>query len=138
MAIPTTALHIFRVMGQAQQLVTLQIDIRNNALTWKAMAQAQNPPVATLRGYMNDAAVSYQTRLGWLVTAQADAENWARLSAMWASLGGTGQDFSDMTTPLAAVANQLGPATKNTYAQIIGICDQITAAINAPLSLWPE
>lgn len=139
MTIPVTNLHILRLMLQIEQnLSGLQRDMRNNALTWKASATAQSLPVANLATYMNDAAMSYQSRLGWLTTLQADAGNWAKVAAMWAMLGGTGQDFSDMMTPINAVANQLGPATKNTYTQISAICDQITTAINAPLSLWPE
>lgn len=139
MAIPVTNLSILRLMLQIEQnLSGLQRDMRNNALSWKAAAQAQSTPAVTLTQYMNDAAASYQARLTWLTTLQADAVNWPRVGAMWATMGGTAQDFSDMMTPINAVANQLGPATKTTYAQIIGVCDQIVAAINAPLSLWPE
>lgn len=139
MTIPVTNLHILRLMLQIEQnLSGLQRDIRNNAITWKAMAQAQTVPIATLAAYLNEAAVAYQSRLSWLVAMQADAVNWPKLGAMWAMLGGTSADFSDMTSPITAVATQLGPATKTTYAQVIGICDQITSAVNAPLSLWPE
>jgi hypothetical protein len=139
MTIPITALHVLRVMMQIDENLTgLQRDMRNNALTWKAQAQAQTIPVTGIAGYMNDAAVSYQSRLAWLDTLQADSATWSKISAMWAMLGGTAQDFSDLITPISAVANQLGPATKTTYAQVIGVCDQITTAINAPLSLWPE
>jgi hypothetical protein len=139
MAIPVTAVHILRLLIQAEQnLSGLQRDMRNNALTWKVSAQAQSVPLATLASYMNDSATSYQQRLAWITTAQADTANWAKLGAMWNLIGGTAADFSDMLTPLNAVANQLGPAPKATYAAIIGICDQIIAAINAPLSLWPE
>jgi len=137
--IPVTAVSILRVLLQMERnLSGLQNDMRNNALTWRTAAQAQSTPIATLAGFMNSAATAYQTRLGWVTGIQADATNWPRISAMFVVLGGTGQDFSDLMTPLTAVANQLGPATKNSYAQIIALCDQITAAVNAPLSLWPE
>jgi hypothetical protein len=139
MTIPVTALHILRVMLQAEQnLSGLQKDMRNNALSWKAMAQAQNPDVVTLAGYMDSSAATYQARLGWLATMQSDAANWTKISAMWATMGGTGQDFSNLITPLQSVADGLGPASKNTYSKIIGICNQITTVVNAPLSLWPE
>ncbi len=139
MSIPVTGLNILAVMLQCQQnLNGLQKDMRNNALTWKAMAQAQTTPAATVAGYMNDAATAYQTRLGWLDTLQADSPNWTKISAMWTALGGTAADFSAVTAPLKAVATQLGPVAKTTYAQQIAACDQIIAAVNAPLSLWPE
>ena len=139
MAIPTTALHILRVMLQAEQnLSGLQRDMRNNAISWKTSAQAQNLPVETLAQYMNDAAKAYQSRLAWLSTLQADSANWTKIGAMWALLGGTAADFSGIITPLTAVANQLGPIDKSNYAAIISACNQIIAAINAPLSLWPE
>lgn len=139
MAIPTTALHILRVMLQAEQnLSGLQRDMRNNAVSWKASAQAQNIPVDTLAQYMNDAATAYQTRLAWLSTLQADSANWTKIGTMWALLGGTAADFSGIITPLAAVATQLGPIDKSSYASIITVCNQIITAINAPLSLWPE
>lgn len=139
MAVPTTMIHILRLLLQADQnLSGLQRDMRNNAITWRAQAVAQSPPVATLAAQMNTAAVAYQGRLTWIDNAQADTVNWNKLTTMFFALGGTGQDFSDLVTPLRAVADQLGPAAKTTFAQIIAICDQITTAINAPLSLWPE
>lgn len=139
MAIPVTSLHILRLLLQVDQnLSGLQRDMRQNAQTWKAQAQTQTVPVDTLATWMNDAATAYQTRLGWITTAQADATNWAKLASMWTKLGGTAQEFTDTISPMSAVANQLGPAQKTTYAQIVSACDQIIAAINAPLSLWPE
>jgi hypothetical protein len=139
MAIPITQLHILRMLLQADQnLSGLQGDMRANAITWRAAAVAQSQPVAALAQWMNDAAGEYQKRLGWIATAQADAVIWPKLSSLWAMLGGTGADFTNMTTPLKAVADQLGPIAKGTYAQIIAACDQIIAAIPAPLSLWPE
>ena len=139
MAIPTTAIHTLRLLLQADQnLSGLQKDMRQNAISWKASAQAQSVPVGTLAQWMNDAATAYQTRLGWITTAQADTANWALLSAMWTKLGGTAADFNSMLTPMNAVANQLGPIDKSTYAAIISACDQIITAINAPVSLWPE
>lgn len=139
MAIPTTSLHILRVMLQAEQnLSGLQRDIRNNAISWRASAQAQNLPIETLAQYMNDAASEYQKRLAWVDALQAKTSAWNKMSTMWAALGGTGKDFSDIVTPMDAVATQLAAVGKASYDEIIAICDQIIAAINAPLSLWPE
>ena len=139
MAVPVTQLHILRVMLQADQnLSGLQKDIRNNAQTWLAMANAQNPTVTVLAGYMNDAAASYQTRLAWVSAIQSDATNWPKIQTMAAVIGVTGTDFSGIVNPLTTVANQLGPADKSTYAAIITVCNSIIAAIPMPLSLWPE
>lgn len=139
MAIPVTQLHILRLLLQADQnLSSLQGGMRSNAVTWRAAAVAQSQPAATLAQWMNDSATAYQTRLAWVATAQADAVIWPKLSALWALLGGTAADFNSITTPLKAVADQLGLAAKTTYAQIITACDQIIAATPAPLSLWPE
>lgn len=139
MAVPVTQLHILRVMLQADQnLSGLQKDMRQNAQTWLAMAQAQSPDMATLAGFMNSAAASYQTRLAWVSTIQADGTNWPKIQAMAALLGIVAADFSSVINPLTAVANQLGPADKSTFAAIITACNSIIAAIPAPLSLWPE
>lgn len=138
MAVPVTQVGILRALLQIEQNLTgVQRDMRANAQTWRTAALAQSTPIATLGGWMNSAAIAYQSRLGWLPTLQANVE-WPRVSALYVLMGGTGQEFSDMMTPLNAVANQLGPAPKTTYAEIISACDQIIAAINAPLSLWPE
>ena len=138
MAVPVIQVGILRVLLQIEQnLIGVQRDMRANAQTWRTVALAQSTPIATMAGWMNSAATSYQSRLGWLPTIQASPE-WSRIAAMYLAIGGTGQEFTDMMTPLNAVANQLGPAQKTTYAEIIAACDQIIAAINAPLSLWPE
>lgn len=139
MAVPVTQLQVLRLMLQIEQnLNGLQRDFRANAASWKASVQAQNIDPATLAQYMNDAAGSYQTRLGWLAALQADNANWTKVVALWTILGGTGADFTALMTPFNAVANQLCPADKSTYAKIVAVCDQILAAINAPPTLWPE
>lgn len=139
MAIPLTAIHILRVLLQAEHnLSGLQRDMLSNANAWKKGVQAQSTPVDTIATWMNDAAASYQSRLGWLDTLQANTVAWTKLSAMWNLLGGTNTDFSNLITPLRAVADQLGPAAKTTYAQQLGICNYIIANVDAPLSLWPE
>lgn len=139
MTIPVTALHVLRLLLQVDSnLSGLQADMRRNALDWKAKAAAQSQPVETLAQWMTDCAAEYQRRLGWITTAQADTTTWSALSAMWAKLGGTAADFNNIVSPMKSVADQLGPADKSNYSAITSVCDQITAAINAPLSLWPE
>lgn len=139
MAIQVTQLHILRILLQANQnLSQLQGDMRNNALTWRAVAISQSQPVETLAQWMRAAVAQYQTRLGWIFTVQADAEIWPKLSALWALLDGTAADFDNITTPLKVMADQLGTAPQTNYAQIIVLCDQVTNAIPAPPSLWPE
>lgn len=139
MAIPVTAIHILRVLLQAEQnLSGLQRDIRNNALQWQTWATAQSVPLANLQNSITTAATEYQKRLGWIATAQADTTNWNLLAAMWGKIGGTAADFSGLATPLEAVANQLPTADISSYAAILSVCTQILNAVNAPLSLWPE
>jgi len=139
MAIPVTNIAILRVLLQLQQnFVGLQGDMRNNAVAWNAMAAAQNPDVATLAGYMTSAATSYSTRLGWVAALQADVANWSKVAAMAGVLGVTAQEFLDTMTPITAVATGLATADLSTYAKIQAACNQILAAVNAPLSLWPE
>lgn len=139
MTIPVTTIHILRLLLQAEQnLSGLQRDMRNNALSWQAMANAQSVPLASLAQYINDAATMYQTRLAWIATAKADTASWTLLSTMWGKIGGAETDFNDLVTPLTTTANSLGPADKSSYAAINTICNNILAAINAPLSLWPE
>jgi hypothetical protein len=139
MAIPTTAIHILRLLLQADQnLSGLQRDIRSNALAWSAAASAASIPQATLRQQILDAAASYNTRLGWIATAQANVPVWSALSSMWVILGGVAGDFAASVNPMQAVATQLLVADLSSYAAIITACASITTAINAPVSLWPE
>ena len=139
MAVPVTQLQVLRLLLQIEQNINgLQRDVRANALAWKVSAQAQDVPVATLARYLNDAAISYQTRLGWLAALQADSGNWARVTALWSILGGSVTDFESLMTPFAEIAHLLGSADKSDYATITAVCDQILSAIDAPLSLWPE
>jgi len=137
--IAQTAFHTYRVMNQLQQNLTgLQRDIRSNAVAWKAMATAQSPDVATLAQFAKDAAASYETRLGWVLTYKNTSPNWPAVTAMFTALGGNIADATTLFTQMKAVADQLGAATLTTYAQISAACDQILAAVQAPDSLWPE
>lgn len=139
MAVPVTQFQVLHLLLQIEQNINgLQRDVRANAAAWKASAQAQDVPVATLAQYLSDAARSYQARLGWLSALQADTGNWARVTSLWLILGGSVADFESLMTPFATIANLLGSADTSGYGQIMAVCDQILSAIDAPLSLWPE
>ncbi len=139
MAVPYTRLQALKLLLQIERnLNGLQFDFRANATTWKAAAQGQSIPRATLEAQMNSAAAAYQDRLGWLGTLQANSQVWSVVADLWTTIGGTGAEFNDLMTPFNAVANGLGPADKSTYAKIITVCNQILAAIDVPPSLWPE
>jgi len=139
MAIGVTQIHIRRVLRQCDiALTNMHRDMRNNAIAWKTAATAQTTPQATLAGWMNNAAAIYQSTLAQFTALQADAVNWPKVRDMFITQGGSVADFTAMMTPMTAVANQLGPADKSTYAAIITACNQILAAVEAPLSLWPE
>lgn len=139
MAIATSAIHILRLLLQADQnLSGLQRDMVNNANTWSAAANSASIPLAILQQQILDAAASYNTRLGWIAIAQANGPVWTALSAMWVKFGGTGADFTNIVNPLQTAANNLQSADLSTYAAIVSACSAITSSINAPVSLWPE
>jgi len=142
MAVPNNEGDTFMVMLEVTSMLSrLQHRMRGNAIVWKAIAVANGVAgndvvsVEELAARMNTAAVTYQTNLGQITTLQANTTEWNKLITMWAILGGTAVSLQDKRTPLNAVANQLGPADKSTYAAIIVACDQIITAINEPLSL---
>lgn len=139
MAVPVTQLQVLHLLLQIEQNINgLQRDVRANAAAWKASAQAQNVPVTTLAHYLNDAARSYQTRLGWLAVLQTDTVNWAKVAALWAILGGSASDFESLMTPFADVAHRIDGADTSGYGAIMAVCDEILSAIDTPPSLWPE
>lgn len=139
MAIGIKAFHKERVANQVtQNIIGLQIDMVRNANTWKAMALAQNPPIATLRQYLNDAAANYLTRLQWVIDLRADAVKRQRLIDILTARGWDEQEVVDTVTTLRNVAVQLRDAPKGSYAVVITICDAILAAIEPAESLWPE
>jgi hypothetical protein len=139
MSVPYTRLQALKLMLQIERnLNGLQFDFRANATEWKAAAQGQTLPRATLEANMNSAAAAYQTRLSWLGVLQANNAVWPEVTSLWTALGGTGAEFTSLMTPFNAVANGLGPADKSTYAKIVTACNQILATIDAPPSLWPE
>jgi len=111
--------------------------MRFNAEAWKALAQAQSRPIILLADDMNSGASSYQDTLGRLQTFRLNDPSWPRIVTMYTILGGTAQEFIDFVTPMSAVANQIGPAPKTTYAEIISACDQVLAAIDPRVNPWP-
>jgi hypothetical protein len=138
MAVPITPISIFRVFGKiCITLDNLQFRMRDNAQAWKISAQAQLIPIATLAGIMNSAALSYQDILSKLQTFRLNDPSWPRIVTMYQIFGGVGQEFIDFVAPMSAVANQLGPAPKTTFAEIISACDQIIAAIDPRVNPWP-
>lgn len=140
MAIPITNIGILRVLMQIEQnLTNLQRRMNDNAVIWKTKAEAEIVPIDSIKGDMNRSALNYQIRLDWLDDFQTNNPvDFPRVVTMWGKFGGTSQEFSDVITPLKAVADQLGPASKETYTEIITICDLILTNINKPLTLWPE
>jgi hypothetical protein len=139
MAIGINFLDAFDVFLQIQQnLRGLQKDMRQNATTWKAMAQAQNPPVGTLRQFMADAGAAYSTRLGWVSTLRNDATKRQRLLDILGKLDIPEQDVIDKAAALSAIATQLQGATLNNYTQITNACDGILSNVEARFNLWPE
>lgn len=139
MAIGIKAFHKERVANQVtQNIIGLQGDMVRNANTWKAMATAQNPPIATLRTFLNDAAAEYLRRLQWVIDLRNDPAKRQRLLDILVARGWDEQEVVDTVTTLRNVAVQLRDAPKGTYAVVITICDAILAAIEPVESLWPE
>lgn len=139
MAITVNFLDAFDVFLQIQQnLRGLQRDIRQNALAWKAKAQAQSPPFAQLKQEMMDAASAYAVRTQWVAELRADPAKRQRLLDMLSRLNIPEQDIIDKATDLNAVITQLQGTNPQNYAQINTIADQIIAAVPARPNLWPE
>lgn len=137
--IPRTNLHAGRLVDQIRQnLIGLQNDLRRNATTHKAMANAQSPNLATLQGFMTDAAASYLTRLVWIANLRADPVKRQALVDQLAKIGWTEPDITSVATALQTAAMTLSDAPKTTFAQIIAACDAVLAVVDAPDSLWPE
>ena len=111
MATIRTLLHAGRVVDQIRQnLIGLQFNMVVNATTWRAMAVAQNPPLATLQTFMHDAATAYLTRLNWYTILQADPIKRQRVLDELARRGWSETDITDIGSALFAVATQLNGA----------------------------
>jgi hypothetical protein len=139
MTIAVTNLHGARVLGQIQQnLIQLQNDMRNNAASHKAMAQAQSPDLATLQSFIDDCIVQYLKRLQWIIDLRNNVSKRAILLTMLGKIGWTEPDIVDVMTSLRNEAITLQNAPRTTYTQIITACDAVISAVNPPDSLWPE
>ena len=139
MAITLTAIHKHRLISQIEQNLTgLQRDMHNNALTHKAMAQAQSPSLAELDNFVRDSALSYLTRLQWIIDLRANATRRQRLVDMLASVGWTETEIISYVSELRAAAIALRDAPRTTYTEIITACDQLLVVVELPESLWPE
>jgi len=141
MAITLTKFHIIKVLFQIERNLTgLHYDMRSNALKWKTMAQAQTPAVTVIRQFMADAGASYQTRLEWVRAYRDGSPNWTAVRNVYTALGGDPAEATTLYAEMKVIADQLvaqAPALSN-YSQIVAACDQISAAVQAPDSLWPE
>lgn len=137
--IPTTNLHAFRVLDQIRMtLINTQRDMIRNATAHRAMAVAQSPSVAVLRGFVNDAALAYLAHLQWIIDLRDNPVREQRLLDALAKWGWTEADVVDVVTSLRQPAVALRDASKTTYVEIISACDAVLAAVNAPETLWPE
>jgi hypothetical protein len=138
MTIPVMQLHILRLLLQMIENVRgLQGDMHRNAAEWRAAAIGQTQAPATLAQWMADSAVQYQKRIAW-VDALMNTSAWGRLVATYSAMGGAESDFAAIMTPMTALSDAITASDKSTHAVIVELCDQVTAAIPAPLSLWPE
>jgi len=121
-----------------QNLIGLQNDMRRNAATHKAMAQAQSPQLAVLQQFVADASAAYLTRLQWLIDLRNTPAKRQRLIDILTLMGWTETDITDVATPLRQAAIALRDALQTSYAEIITACDAVLVAVDAPESLWPE
>src|SRR5688572_18190919 len=112
MPVTITAIHKRRLISQIEQNLTgLQRDMHNNAVTHKGQAQAQNPGVAVLGGYVLDSSNSYLARLQWIISLRNDPVRRQRLLDVLATAGWTEQEVIDYVTALrnAAIAMRDAP-----------------------------
>lgn len=139
MAITINSISKRRLINQIEQNLTgLQRDMHNNALSHKAMAQAQSPALAVLQSFVADCVAQYLRRLQWIIDLRSDPARRQRLVDMLASAGWTEQEVIDYVTALRNAAIALRDAPRATFAQINNACDAMTAAVDKPESLWEE
>lgn len=137
--IPLTNLHKFRVADQVRSnIFGLQRDMIQNAKTHKTMALAQSPDVVTLAGLLTSCAIEYIRRFQWLIDLRNDPVRKQRLLDVFALMGWTETDVTDVATPLRQAAVTLRDASKLNYTEIIAACDALLSTVDVPDSLWPE
>jgi hypothetical protein len=129
-----------RLVDQAVAIIVGQLrDMRNNANTHLAMAAAQNQPVATLAGFVNDCASTYQLFLSRLNTTLSIEPTRTKILDGLARQNCASTDITIPGTTMNNAAVALGAASKTSYAEITAALNTFLAAIpTAPASVWPE
>jgi hypothetical protein len=139
MAFTGNGLENIRLVQQAVQLiVNYATNMRNNAQTHIAMANAQDPDLATLAGYVNDCAAEYQRLLGLLQTAITTDPVKTKMLDGLARQNCASTDITTPGTAMINAANALAAADKSSYAAIITACNALISAVPQPASVWPE
>lgn len=139
MAITINSIGKRRLVTQIESNLTgLQKDMHNNALTHKAMAQAQSPALAVLQSFVADCAQKYLDRLQWIIDLRNNPTRRQRLVDVLAAAGWAEQEVIDYVTELRNAAIALRDAPRTTYAEIVTACDAMTTTVDKPESLWPE
>jgi hypothetical protein len=108
--------------------------MRANAQTHKSMAAAQSPALATLAGYVNTAAQNYLNIISTMTTWTGS--NTAQTTAALQIIGATPTDLTNYMAPLQTAAQNLQSASKSTYSQISGACDNLLSAVAAPPAIY--
>ena len=122
---------LFQIMQATRNLAQ---NMEQNANTWIAMANAQNPSVATLAQFMNDASNSYH---GIINKAKTWVQNNnAQATAAVGLIGATLADLNNYVTPLVTAAQNLALADKSSYANIVAAANDNIATISSPASIF--
>lgn len=120
---------------QIQQATrNLATNMRSNANTHIAMANAASPDVTTLGTFVTDSAASYNrilsTARSWVTANNAQA------TAAVGLIGATLADLNTYVTPLQTAATALAAADVSTYAAIITACNALLATVPAPNTVF--
>lgn len=123
----------------SRNMIGLQLDIRANAMTWRASASAGSVPVDKLRGWMQDAGRAYQERLRWVADFRAaKPARWNAVLSVASTSGVSSQELLALAQDLRTVADSLLSAKLTTAEEIVAICDVVLNEVPAAESLWPE
>ncbi len=137
--IPITNLHIGRIVDQIRQnLIGLQRDIHNNAVTHKAMALAESPPLEKLQSFIDDSVASYQKRLQWFTDWSATLQKQQDLSNQLTKMGWDLTDITSLEQALQGVITTFQQQPVKDFAGIVAACDSLATDCQSPDSLWPE
>jgi len=122
------------LLQMMQATRNLAKNMRDNATTWIAMANAQNPDVATLGAFLHDAAASYSGILSkaktWVTNNNTQATAAVNL------IGATLADLNSYTMPLQTAATNLAAADVSTYAAIITASNAVLTSVTGPASIF--